>query len=578
MKFIKTCAVFALFLTVFNLPVCADTTSPVTDTMLQDPAPGDWLMWRRTLDSWGYSPLEQIHKGNVDELVLVWARPLSEGIQEGTPLVHEGVMYMPNPLDVVQAIRADTGDVIWQYRRNLPDDLKVPFPSINRNIAVYDNLIIDTSADDYVYALAKDTGKLVWETQILDYRKHPAQQTSGPIIADGKAVSGRGCEPKGGPEACVITAHDAKTGKELWRTPTIEKPGGENDSWGGIPYEERLHVGTWLVPSYDPELNLIYFGTSVTSPAPKFMLGGNDEKHLYHNSTLALNADTGEIVWYYQHLVDHWDLDHAFERLLVDTVVAPDEDAVTWINPNLEPGEKRKVVTGVPGKNGVVYTLDRETGEFLWATPTIYQNILKDIDPATGEATVNPETLFHEQGDKREICPSGHGGKNWPAGSYSPDTGAMYMPMQNTCTSTTVMSDASGIESVYGFSRRPMVAPGKTNVGAIYSIAVDTGKILWRYEQRAATTSLLATGGGLLFSGDVNGRFRAHDQETGEILWGVNLGSQVTGYPVTYEAGDRQYIAVSTGSGWSTSGLLGLTPELRSSNANMLFVFALPRQ
>lgn len=577
MKFVKICAVFFLFSTVFNLPTSADTSSPVTDAMLQDPDPADWLMWRRTLNSWGYSPLEQVNRDNVEQLALVWARPLSEGIQEGTPLVHDGIMYMPNPLDIVQAFRADTGDVLWQYRRKLPDDLRVPFPSINRNIAIHGNLIIDTSADDYVYALDKDTGKLVWETQILDYREHPAQQTSGPIIANSKVISGRGCEPRGGPESCVITAHDAETGEELWRTPTIEKPGGKNDSWGGIPYEERLHVGTWLVPSYDPDLNLIYFGTSVTSPAPKFMLGGNDNKYLYHNSTLALDADTGKIVWYYQHLVDHWDLDHAFERLLIDTVVAPDKDEVTWINPNLKPGEKRKVVTGVPGKNGVVYTLDRKTGEFLWARPTIYQNVLKDIDTATGEAMVNPEVLFHEQGDVKDICPSGHGGKNWPAGSYSPKTGAMYMPMQNSCSRTTVVPDASGIESVYGFTRRPMIAPGTEDVGAIHAISMETGKTLWKYEQRAATTSLLATAGGLLFSGDVNGRFRAHDQETGDILWEVNLGSQVTGYPVTYMVDGRQYVAVSSGSAWSTSGLLGLTPELRSSNANMLFVFALPR-
>ena len=221
-------------------------------------------------------------------------------------------MYFPNPRDVIQALDAASGDLIWEYRRSLPEDVDEYFitvlADVNRNLAIYDNLIIDTSVDDYIFALDAATGRLAWETQILDYRTHPANQTSGPIIAGGKAISGRSCAPSGGPHACVITAHDARTGAELWRTRLIPGPGEPGDeSWGDVPFEERKHVGAWMVPSFDPELNLLYIGTSVTSPAPKFMLGGVDRQHLYHNSTLALDADTGEIVWYYQHLNDHWD-------------------------------------------------------------------------------------------------------------------------------------------------------------------------------------------------------------------------------------------------------------------------------
>ena len=138
-----------------------------------------------------------------------------------------------------------------------------------------------------------------------------------------------------------------------------------------------------MVPSYDPELELIYMGTSVTSPAPKFYLDDPSNSYLYHNSTLALEVETGEIRWYYQHMIDHWDLDHPFERLLVDTRVSPTPDAVSWINPRIQPGEVRKVMTGIPGKTGLVYTLDRETGEFLWATPTVSQNVISSIDGAT---------------------------------------------------------------------------------------------------------------------------------------------------------------------------------------------------
>ena len=386
--------------------------------MLQDPDPNDWLMWRRTLDSWGYSPLDQIDRRNVDELRMVWTRALSGGRQQGTPLVYGGVMYMPNPRDVIQAIDAVTGDLLWEHRRERPEDLEEfivrALSEGNRNIAIYGDLIIDTSNDDHVFALDAATGRVVWDTQILDYRQNPAHQTSGPIIANGKVVSGRGCIPKGGPDACVVTAHDAMTGEELWRTRMIPAPGEPGDeTWGGVPYERRRHVGAWMVPSFDPGLNLIYVGTSVTSPSPKYLLGGADKQHLYHNSTLALDVDTGEIRWYYQHLIDHWDLDHPFERLLVDTAVSPSAAAVQWINPRLRPGERRKVVTGIPGKTGVVYTLDRETGEFLWATPTVGQNVISSIDGATGAVTANAEVVFSATGQTVTTCPTWYGGKNW---------------------------------------------------------------------------------------------------------------------------------------------------------------------
>ena len=285
-----------------------------------------------------------------------------------------------------------------------------------------------------MYALDAATGDLVWNTQILDYRVHPANQTSGPIIAEGKVISGRSCAPLGGPEACVVTAHDALTGEELWRRRLIPGPGEPgNETWGDVPFEDRKHVGAWMVPSYDPALNLVYVGTSVTSPAPKFLLGGADNVHLYHNSMLALDADTGEIVWYYQHLNDHWDLDHQFERLLVDTVVAPDPTEVTWINPRLRPGEQRRVMTGIPGKTGLVYTLDRATGEFLWARPTVTQNVISHIDGATGAVTENSEVVFSAEGQDVLACPHAVGGKDWEAGAYSPVTNTMYYPLRNVC-------------------------------------------------------------------------------------------------------------------------------------------------
>jgi alcohol dehydrogenase (cytochrome c) len=550
----------------------------VTDAMLQQPDPADWLMWRRTLDSWGHSPLGQIDRRNVADLRLVWTRALGPGMQEGTPLVYDGVMYFPNPSDVIQALDAASGDLIWEYRRSLPGDLAeyFPVPSINRNLAIYGDTIIDTSADDFVFALDARTGELRWETQILDYRRG-AQQTSGPIIANGKIVSGRGCEPEGGPQACVITAHDARTGAELWRRRTIAAPGEPNgDSWGDLPDEARWHVGSWLVPSYDPELDLVLAGTSVTSPAPKFALAGNEHEYLYHNSTLALDANTGEIVWYYQHVVDQWDLDHPFERLLVDTAVTPDSSAVAWINPRLQPGERRKVVTGIPGKTGIVYTLDRATGEFLWARPTVEQNVVLDIDGITGEVAVNPETVFVEIGQERNVCPTALGGKNWPAGAYDPAANVMFFPLQNTCMTAAPTVSRPTPESLYGLRSNQRIADGRTTVGSIHAISVETGRTVWTYDQRAAMMSLVSTAGGLLFAGDANGRFRALDARTGGVLWEINLGSPVSGYPITFAVAGKQYVAVSTGSSLTALGANRLTPELAPSLGNNLFVFALP--
>ena len=548
---------------------------PVTDAMLQNPDPADWLMWRRTLNSWGHSPLDQINRTNVKNLKMVWTRGMGPGVQEATPLVYRGVMYLPNPSDLVQAMNAATGDLIWEYKREWKEEVTklVPVPSINRNLAIYGNTIIDTSADDYVFALDATTGKLAWENRILDMKESPAQETSGPIIANGKIFSGRGCEAKKSALACVVVAHDAKTGKELWRTRTVPMPGEPGDeTWGGLPWERRSHVGTWMVPSYDPELNMLYVGTSVTSPAPKFHLAGNDFTYLYHNSTLALNADTGKIVWHYQHLVDHWDLDHPFERLLVDTAVAPSRADVAWMNPRIKPGERRKVITGVPGKTGIVYTLDRQTGEFLWAKPTVMQNVVSNIDGATGRVTINPETLFTAIGQQRFVCPTVNGGKNFQAGAYSPQTNVMYYGLQNTCSNVTATANSTA----YAIQNNNVISPGTDKIGTVQAISVETGKTIWKYEQRAGYMSLVSTGGGLIFGGDTVGHFRAFDQTTGNVLWDVNLGSPVTGYPVTYSVRGKQYVAVSTGNSLVSSGLNRLSQELRPSNASSIFVFALP--
>ncbi len=259
-------------------PVAQDAFVPVTDEMLENPPAEDWLLWHRDQSHWGFSPLDQINKDNVSALQLAWARGMEPGTQEGTPLVHDGVMYLPNPSGTIQALDAATGSLIWEYRRQLPADL-AEYASINeatRNLGIYEDKIIYVSADSYLIALDAQSGALVWETQIADYRQGN-MQSSGPMIANGKAFTGRSCSPRGGPESCFITAHDLATGEELWRTFTIPRPGEPGyDTWSNIPYESRWHVGSWITPSFDPELNTLYIGTSVTSPYAKFTMGAED--------------------------------------------------------------------------------------------------------------------------------------------------------------------------------------------------------------------------------------------------------------------------------------------------------------
>jgi len=543
--------------------------------MVSDPPDDDWLSFRRTLNGWAYSPLEQLTPNNVKGLQLVWSRPLAEGGYEGTPIVHNGVMYIIEPDDVIEAVDAATGDLIWTYRRRHPEGFSGG--NIKRNAAIFENLLIGTSADGFVYAVDIATGKQAWETEVNDWKTQKDLPSGGPIMAGDKVISGRNCPVDGGPDACFFVANDARTGKELWRTLTMPRPGEPGDeTWGDVPWERRLQVGTWMPPTYDPDLNLIYYGTSVTSPTPKFVLAGNDKQYLYSTSTLAIDADTGRIVWHYQHIVDHWDFDHTFTRLLLDTVVAPDPDAVAWINPNIEPGERRQVLTGVPGKTGIVYTLDRKTGEFLWATPTVRQNVVQSIDGGTGKVTVNPDAVFTEAGQTLEVCPSFVGGKDYPEGTYSPRTGLMYMPLQNLCATITSAKDLAPGSTQMGVGGPIFPPDGETDIGTVRAISASTGRTAWLYKQRAGMMSLMSTAGGLVFAGDAVGRFKALDDSTGEKLWEVNLASAVTGFPVSYGVDGRQFVVVGTGVAPTSLSLQRMTPEYKPASQNVLYVFALP--
>jgi alcohol dehydrogenase (cytochrome c) len=561
---------------------------PVTDEMLAHPGPESWISFRNGYNLWGYSALDQIHTGNVGDLRLAWARAMQFGPQQVEPIVYNGIMYLVNAEDIVQALDATTGDLIWEYRRKLPERIG----SLTgtgyryRNVAIYADRIFLATNDAVLVALDARTGAVVWETRRANYRDQVAQ-TTGPIVVKGKLVTGSRCNPQSPlPGGCFITAHDARHGEEVWRVHTIARPGEPGgDTWGGLPLEARRHASAWMVGSYDPDLNLVYWGTGVTAPAPEVLRGSGSGDLLYTNSTLAIDPDTGERAWYFQHLPrDNWDLDHVFERLIVETRVAPSPADVQWINPAIRPGETRKVITGIPGKTGIVWTLDARTGEFLWARPTVYQNVIAGVDEASGRPRIDEATIPRSVDEPVLACPSWFGGKDQPSGAYSPGTDTMYMPLNNTCAEVSMSTDKARPREGYALTVRlrhpPGADPATAPVGRIEAVSASTGKTRWKYEQRAPIYgSLLATGGNLLFSGDHVRRFRAFDAETGAIVWETILNGPVGGRPMTYSVDGRQYVAIAAG-GTSThaTGLLGLAPELTTTTgSNTLFVFALPR-
>ena len=382
-----------------NRQVPHDLT-PVTDALLADPPPGDWLSWRRTRNSHGYSPLDQVTRDNVDQLQLAWVLAIREGRHQTTPLVHEGVMFLANPGSVVQAIDATTGDVIWQYRSPLPEDAPQRAPT--RTLALYGDKVFLATADAALVALDARTGEEAWRTMKADYAQG-FRQNAGPVIADGVVVTGtNGCQ-RYKEQTCFITGHDPDTGEELWRTSTIALPGDPNDaSWGDTPPYLRAGGDAWIPGSYDPDLGLFYIGTAQAKPwvaASRGMTTRQDA--LYTNSTLALNPRTGQVQWYFQHAPgETLDLDIVYERVLVD---ADDEQWLFTI-----------------GKDGILWKLDRRTGALVDLRETVYQDIFESIDRTTGRFSYRQDIRDAGIGDRVPACPSLLGGHNWQGLGISP--------------------------------------------------------------------------------------------------------------------------------------------------------------
>jgi alcohol dehydrogenase (cytochrome c) len=552
--------------------------TPVTDSVLQHPSDADWLMWRRTYSGLGFSPLKQINKSNVSDLRLAWSRALPLSANEITPLVHDGVVFIESG-NTVEALDGAKGDLLWQYVRPLPDQLINGRESTMRGLAIYQDKLYAPTADGHMIALNVKTGKLVWDHQVIvpltgvyAHSNHDFRLDGAPIVARGKVMIGVSLgitNPSGG---CFIVGLDAQSGDEVWRFQTIARPGQPGgDSWNGAPVDQRFGASVWTAGSYDPKLNLVYFGTGNTYDVatllqPHPQKGGSNDG-LYTDSTLALDPDTGELVWYYQHMNrDVWDLDWAFEQLLITLPV------------HGKPTDL--VVSG--GKMAVFDAVDRASGRYEFSKDLGLQTLVSAIDPKTGKKIINP--TFEPKPNKTEfICPHANGARNWPAASYDPGTHILYVPLVESCMDYTWVPGDSAQTAAGGLDIRftlrvPPDSDGK--MGRIEAVNLETRKVVWTDRQRAPIASaMLATAGGLVFSGAHNRQVTAYDAATGEALWEVGLNATPSSYPIAYGVDGNQYVAVVSGGGGplDASGA-SLAPEFdHPAGGTTLWIFKLPK-
>jgi len=583
-NYLKTALALAVSLTtlvgVANAQSVRENYAPVTNDMVLNPPATEWLSWRRTIDNQGYSPLDKINKDTVKDLELAWAWPMADvGIQETAPLMHDGVLFLQTNNNIVQALDAKTGDLIWEFR---PALAKIPaewgyqlYQSRRQknSIALYEDTVVLTTVDARIIVLGAKDGKVLREVQAFDVNKGYSY-TVGPIVVNNTIISAiSGCSISGTAGGCYIVAHDFETLEEKWRFNTIDDPNNpeQQASWGDVPPENRWGGTPWATGSYDPETNTTYWGVGMPAPYAELIRGSEDGNVLYTNSTLALDATTGELKWYYQHLPrDNWDLDSPFERVLVDVK---------------EGDETKKLLISVPGKNGIFFALDRETGKYLWSQETVVQNVVTSIDES-GKVNLNEELIMTALGESPLVCTSVSGGKLWQAGAYSPKTQQFYVPLTEACnTVEATQSEFTAGNATGAMKFGPRVLPeGITEAGLVDAIKVGTTKSEgegWKARQRASmTSSLLATAGGLVIGGDAGRYVKAWDDTTGEVLWQQRLNAPIGGSPMTYELDGEQYLVVPTGFSAAAGSIAAAFPEipLPSGTGNSIFVFKLPKQ
>jgi alcohol dehydrogenase (cytochrome c) len=538
----------------------------VSDDAIANPPAGDWLGWRRSYNAQGFSPLSEIGPRNVDNLRLAWSWTLPAGSAEGVPLVRDGTLFVQAYGDVVQALDAGTGDLLWQYSHALEAGAS---PFHKRGLALNGNRLYLGTSDVHVVALDVATGEPVWDTRVGDFRLREGLN-GGPLVARGKVMvgttgTGVGAKP-GGPQ---IVGLDAETGELVWRLGTIARPGEPGgESWNGIPFDARSGASVWTPGSYDAETGLAYFGTGNTYDTGPLLLSndtpGVTNDALYTNSTLAVDPDNGQLIWHFQHFPnDQWDLDWAFERQIFDL--------------NVDGATRRVVLTA--GKIGIYDALDAHSGEFLFSMDLGLNNIVTEIDTRTGAKQVDRSR--YPDGTVQLICPHGAGAKNFLPAAYIESRRIVVVPLNEACMDLFPVpgGGTGGLSSGVNWGIRPR-PDGDGNYGRLQAIDMQTRETVWTTRQRAPQTSgVLATAGGLVFAASFDRNFSAYDARNGRMLWQTRLNDVSSSSPISYAVDGRQYVAIVVGEGgFHARSFAPLVPELRSppNRGATVWAFALP--
>ena len=513
--------------------------TPVTDARLRDPEPRNWLMYRGTYNGWGFSPLDQINAQNVADLKPVWLFPT--GVEthrhEAPPIVNDGTMFVTTGAQVI-ALDARTGRLLWRYVRDLPNDLRyVHFT--NRGVGLYEDKVYIGTLDAHVVALDATSGTVVWERVVEDYQRGH-YITMAPLVVDGKVMVGTSGGERG--IRGFVTAIDARTGDEVWKTYTIPAPNEPgNDTWPGNSWETG-GAPVWLTGTYDPTLGVTYWGTGNPSP---WMGDARPGHNLYSNSTIALDVETGARRGHHQyHWNGSWDWDEATAPLLID----------------VERGGRTIPTLVHAGRNGYLWLLERHADRisFIDGQPFVYQNVFASLDPRSGRPVYN-QAHVPGIGKRALFCPSFDGAKNWPPEAYNPETRLLYVPANDyVCTSMEgreVEYMPGGLYIGAQWSR--VTREGGDHVGELQAWNLDTGDRVWTHEFMYGNGgSILTTGGDLVFLGGMHDRdFRAFDARSGAALWRVGTNSGTTGVPTSYAVDGVQYIAVQVGAEPSRRGM-----------------------